>query len=141
MEWKHEVNKVTIRWSVLGLNNPSYLIPRVNTKWLNLVWQTFAAEVAACSEKIILIVQDRAGWHTSKKVKVPTSIVPEFLPPYSPELQPAERLWCLLDEALVNAHFERIEQLEDVLATRCCTLQKMKDEIRNLTNYHSMALK
>lgn len=113
-----------------------YLIPRVNTKWLNLVWQTFAAEVAACSAKIILIVQDRAGWHTSKKVKVPNSIVPEFLPPYSPELQPAERLWCLLDEPLVNAHFERIEQLEDVLATRCCTLQKMPDEIRNLTNYH-----
>jgi len=113
-----------------------YLIPRVNTKWLNLVWQTFALEVSAGSEKIILLVQDRAGWHTSKKVKLPTSILPEFLPPYSPELQPAERLWCLVDEPLVNQHFENIQQLEDVLALRCCVLQKMKDEIRNLTNYH-----
>jgi len=25
MAWKHEVNKVDIRWNVLGLNHPSYL--------------------------------------------------------------------------------------------------------------------
>jgi hypothetical protein len=79
--------------------------------------------------KIILLVQDRAGWHTSKKLSYqPQSY--EFLPPYSPELQPAERLWCLVDEPLVNQHFENIQQLEDVLALRCCVLQKMKDEIR-----------
>jgi hypothetical protein len=106
-----------------------YLIPRVNTKWFNLVVQTFAVEVAACSGKIILLVQDRAGCHTSKS-QVTNLNHPRISPPYSPELQPAERLWCLVDEPLVNAHFEKIEQLEDVLATRCCVLQKMKDEIK-----------
>lgn len=113
-----------------------YLIPRVNTKWLNLVLATFAAEVAASSQKIILLVQDRAGWHTSLHVKLPTGIVTELLPPYSPELQPAERLWSLVDEPLVNEHFESIEQLEDVLAARCCLLQEMTGEIKNLTQYH-----
>jgi hypothetical protein len=28
-----------------------------------------------------------------------------FLPPYSPELQPAERLWSLVDEPVANKHF------------------------------------
>ncbi|MBD2046363.1 IS630 family transposase [Coleofasciculus sp. FACHB-64] len=113
-----------------------YLIPRVNTKWLNLVLTTFATEVGAGDQKIILLVQDRAGWHTSTKVELPTAIICELLPPYSPELQPAERLWSLVDEPLVNEHFESINELEDVLAARCCVLQQMNDEIRNLTNYH-----
>lgn len=87
-------------------------------------------------EKIILLVQDRAGWHTSQKIQLPTGIVGEFLPPYSPELQPAERLWSLLDEPLVTEHFETITQLEDVLAARCCVLQQMSNESKNLTPYH-----
>lgn len=113
-----------------------YLIPRVNTQWFNLVLKTFATDVGADEQKVILLVQDRAGWHTSPKVELPPSIVSEFLPPYSPELQPAERLWSLVDEPLVNQHFETLDALEDVLAARCCVLQQMNDHIRNLTNYH-----
>ncbi len=54
-----------------------------------------------------MLVEDNAGWHSSKKVEVPAGITIEFLPPYSPELQPAERLWHLVDEPLVNQNFER----------------------------------
>lgn len=68
-----------------------YLIPRVNTKWLNLVRETFAAEAGASPQKILLLVQDRAGWHTSSHLELPTAIVIELLPPDSAELQPAER--------------------------------------------------
>jgi uncharacterized coiled-coil protein SlyX len=42
----------------------------------------------------------------------------------------------LVDEPLVNEHLETIEQLEDILADRCCVLQQMSDKIKNLTNYH-----
>jgi len=45
---------------------------------------------------------------------------------YSPELQPAERLWSLVDEPLVNEHFETIEEMEET----------MTNEIKNLTSYH-----
>jgi transposase len=85
---------------------------------------------------IILLVQDRAGWHTSPKVELPAGIIGEFLRPYSPELQPAERLWSLIDEPLVNEHFESQHELEDVLATRCCVLQTMSQEIKNITHYY-----
>ena len=51
-----------------------YLIPRVNTQGLNVVLKTFAAFEEATAEKIILLVQDIAGWHRSAKVKVPTGI-------------------------------------------------------------------
>ena len=112
-----------------------YLIPRVNTKWLNVVYESFAID-AGISAKKVLLVQDNAGWHSSKKVKIPVGITLEFLPAYSPEVQPAERLWSLVDEPLVNRHFETIDEIEELLIKRCNVLSNMKEEIRNLTNYH-----
>jgi hypothetical protein len=55
------------------------------------------------------LVVDRARWHTSEKVVVPEGIFLEYLPPYSPELQPAERLWCLADELKVNKSFDSLD--------------------------------
>lgn len=113
-----------------------YLIPRVNTKWLTLVYESFARDAGISHDRLLLLVQDNAGWHRSQKVKIPVGITLEFLPAYSPELQPAERLWSLVDEPLVNQHFETIDQIEELLIKRCNILTTMKEEIRNLTNYH-----
>jgi transposase len=114
-----------------------YLIPRVNTKWLNVVFENFAKDRQ--QEGInsrALIVEDNAGWHRSKKVELPDLIHIEYLPPYSPELQPAERLWSLVDEPLVNEYFETIDDIEAVLVNRCNVLCEMTKEIKKLTCYH-----
>ncbi len=58
------------------------------------------------------------------------------LPPYSPELQPAERLWVLVDEPLVNAAFETITEIEELVYQRCLRLLKQQQLIRGLTFYH-----
>ncbi len=51
-----------------------YLIPTVNTQWLNVVLKTLTAFEKATAEKIILLVQDIAGWYRSAKVQVPSGI-------------------------------------------------------------------
>jgi transposase len=43
----------------------------------------------------VVLVLDNAGWHSSDKLVAPEGLMLAFLPPYSPELQPAERLWEL----------------------------------------------
>lgn len=83
-----------------------------------------------------MLVEDNAGWHRSKKVEEIEGLKVEFLPPYSPELQPAERLWSLLDEPIVNQSFKTINEIEDLLMKRCNILNDMQEEIKNLTNYH-----
>ena len=115
--------------------NTLYLIPRVNHQWLSLVYQSFGKDVGLSAEKIVLLVQDNAGWHRSQKLEVPDGITLDFLRAYSPELQPAERLWSL-DKPLVNEYFETIEEIEEILITRCQYLEIMTNEIKNLTNYH-----
>jgi hypothetical protein len=41
-----------------------------------------------------VMILDGAGWHHAKQLRLPRRITPLFLPPYSPELKPTERL-CL----------------------------------------------
>lgn len=43
-----------------------------------------------------VLVLDGAGWHRSKELRWPRNITPLFLPPYSPELNPIERLWLYM---------------------------------------------
>jgi transposase len=93
----------------------------------------FARQVGACPSKQIVLVLDRAGWHTSVKLRVPEHVHLIFLPPYSPELQPAEHLWPLTNTALANRHFATIGDLEDVQAQRCVALQHHSDLIRSTT--------
>jgi transposase len=113
------------------------ILPTVNAQAFSLALENFAREVRAGKGKRILLVLDRAGWHTAKKkLKVPEGIHLEFLPSHSPELQPSERLWALSDEAVANQHFERIEDLEEALVRRCVTLGNQPEVIRSYIRYH-----
>jgi len=118
-------------------NRMVYPKPRVNIECLNLVLEQFALQTGAGTSKKILLVMDRAGWHTSDKVILPSGIYVEYLPPYSPEQQRAERLWSVADEPLVNKSFDKIQDLEAVLEERCQILSAtMTEPIKNLTNYY-----
>jgi transposase len=53
------------------------------------------AETIAKGEHVAFVL-DGAGWHNSKTLRVPASITLVPLPPYSPELNPVERVWLHL---------------------------------------------
>lgn len=48
------------------------------------------------------MVLDGAGWHGSKALEVPDNITLLKLPPYSPELNPVERIWLFLRERFLS---------------------------------------
>ena len=96
----------------------------------------FARAAGAGPRKQIVLVLDRAGWHTSVRLQVPEHVHLLFLPPYSPELQPAEHLWLLTNTVLLNRHFATIEELEDTQFARCFELQHRPDVIRSTTSFH-----
>jgi transposase len=112
------------------------ILPAANTELFSMALREFAKEAGAGKDKRILLVVDRAGWHTGGKVEIPEGIHLEFLPSGSPELMPAERLWPLTNEAVANRLFEEIEELEEALVERCVQLLDKPEAIRELTNYH-----
>jgi transposase len=113
------------------------ILPRVDAEAFSVALENFAGEVGAGTSKRVLLVLDQAGWHTAKnKLRVPEGIHLEFLPSHSPELQPAERLWPLSDEAVANRYFEEIEELEEALVERCVALLDQPELIRSYIRYH-----
>jgi transposase len=64
------------------------ILPTVGAQVFSVALENFAREVGAGKSKRIILVVDRAGWHTAKnKLEVPEGIHLEFLPSHSPELQ------------------------------------------------------
>ena len=84
----------------------------------------------------MILAVDQAAFHTSSKVQVPQGVHLLFLPPTSPELQPAERLLPLTNEAVANRSFANLDELETATIDRCRVLLKRRDLIRGLTNFY-----
>jgi transposase len=112
------------------------LMPTVSIPAFNAALQEFASFLGHNHHREVLLLVDRAGWHTSPKVVCPNGLALPFLPPYSPELQPAEHLWQLTDAPLVNRCFDSLDALEQVLIDRCCWLQDQPALVRSTTLFH-----
>lgn len=110
-----------------------WLLPTVSIDCFTCVLAAVAQALGSGPHKQSILVLDGAGWHTSPKVVVPDGLHLVRLPPYSPELQPAERLWTLTNEPLVNRTFDSLAILEEVQALRCLTLQSQPDLIARHT--------
>ncbi len=59
------------------------------------------------------MVLDNGAFHKSKSLIIPENIVLLFLPPYSPELNPAEKVWWLLKREFVCQTFKNMDQLRN----------------------------
>lgn len=95
-------------------NNFSLMLPYVNTECMQLFLSKFSEEIG--NEKVTIIM-DGAGWHKSKTLIIPPNIEIIYLPPYSPELNPVERLWLYIKKAvLYNKIYDTLDDLEKVVA-------------------------
>lgn len=110
---------------------------------MNIALRTFEQEANPTGKKLILLLIDQAGFHTTKKLEIPPSIIFFPLPPHTPELQPAECVWPLLRETIANRTFSTLDALEDMLITRCQWLIKNPEIVRGKVGFEwiSRALK
>lgn len=114
----------------------AWILFYVNRELFNQVLADFAQEFGLGANNRIILAVDRAGWESSKSWEIPEGLHLTFLPSDSPELQPAERLWTLVDEPIAHQSFETRHDLEDVLFHRCQSLLQQPDFIRGLTGFH-----
>jgi DDE superfamily endonuclease len=85
-------------------------LPEANTQAMQLHLEEIAAHIVKGAHGVLLM--DRAGWHTTKKLIVPDNITLLFLPSRSPELNPVENIWQYLRQNwLSNRVFESYEAI------------------------------
>ena len=113
-----------------------YILPQMNTQAFQVVLESFARSIKASQQKHILLVLDNAPWHTSSKLDIPEGIQTVFQPSYSPELQPAERLWQLSDELVANRTPKDLDDLEHRLSLQCERLMQDPERVKAHTLFH-----
>jgi len=57
------------------------------------------------------MVLDNAAFHKAKSLVIPENIKLIFLPPYSPELNPAEKIWAILKRKFTNKVHRSLDEI------------------------------
>jgi hypothetical protein len=103
--------------------------------------EAFARQVGASPTKQIVLVLDRAGWHSSRKLRVPDHLhllLPVLLAAVlarTPTGRAPLGSGPLTNTVLHNRHFATIDELEDAQAQRCVALQAHPELIRSTTRF------
>lgn len=111
------------------------ILPTVNSELMSLALREFQQEVDPEGRKVLLLLLDNAGWHRAKDLQVPPGLLLLHLPPYTPELSPAEPVVPLLREAVANESFPSLEALQERLVERCVYLQEHPEVIRGVAGF------
>lgn len=111
-------------------------MPSVNLSVMQIALAEFAKAQGVGADKQLILLIDGAAWHTSKKLVIPPGIHFVRLPPYTPELQPAEHLWELTDEGLANRHFKTVTALEKAQGDWCLRIsQEQTAQVKTRTRF------
>lgn len=97
-------------------------------------FQVFLNEFSAFEpNEFKIIVLDNGAFHKAKSLKIPENIYLVFLPPYSPELNPAEKMWAIIKRNFTNQLFKSLDQIGDFIANSIKTLSQ--EQIIKACNY------
>jgi hypothetical protein len=112
----------------------SLILPWSDTICMNEYLKKFAEHY---NQYRIILTMDNATWHKSEELDMPENIAPFFLPPYSPELNPAEHLWDYIREQKeFNNHiFNSIDHVSDQLCKVLAEMFGEKEKVKSMTNF------
>jgi putative transposase len=108
------------------------LLPHVDTACLDLFLATMREE---WPDERIGVILDGSGSHRGANVQWPEGVVPLSLPPYSPELNPAEQIFRHLRKRLANEVFASLEAMQERLTRELQRLWAHPKVIVRMTNY------
>lgn len=130
-----------IRQNVVGAVNPadgqlvSLIVPHNDTLVFQAFLDTMANEVSADQGRVILVL-DNASWHKSKSLNW-HHIEAKFLPAYSPDFNPIERLWQhIKSHHLAGFLTKQGSELSDKLFESIRTLLDQPDTLRSVCAIH-----
>jgi len=98
-------------------------------------FQAFLDEFSCLDkEEFKIMIVDNGAFHKAGSLQIPPNIALVFLPPYSPELNPAEKVWWMIKRELKNKCYKTMDHLQKAMDE---AIQKTisKDAIKKLCGY------
>jgi len=115
-------------------NGFALVMPHANTEAMQQFLDRFTATIA--DDEHVVMVLDQAGWHDSRALSVPANVTLMALPPYSPELNPVERVWLYLKERFLSHRLH--DDYEAIVNAACKAWRRLTAQagrIKSLRTY------
>jgi transposase len=109
-------------------------MPYADTAAMQAFLDGFSATIAGDEHAVMIL--DQAGWHGSNALAVPANITLVPLPSYSPELNPAERVWLYLKERFLSHRL--LDDYGAIVTAACDAWNRLRAEagrIKTLCSY------
>ena len=108
------------------------VLPAVSVAAMNDFLRRFSATLPEHEHAVMVL--DGAGWHTGRDLAVPHNVTLLHLPPYSPELNPVERVWLYLRERHLSHRVH--DGYAEIIDALCDAWRKLTPErLRSLCGY------
>jgi transposase len=105
-------------------------LPFADTRAMQLHLDEISRHVAKGAHAVLIL--DRAGWHTTGKLRMPANITAILLPSRAPELNPVENIWQFLRANwLSNRVFETYDAIIDAA---CDAWRRLVDQPETITS-------
>ena len=111
------------------------VLPEVSTAAMGVFLAELARAVPAGTHAALVL--DGAGWHVSEDLTVPPNLTLIHPPPYSPELNPVERVWEYLRDRWLSYRVlaSGYEAVVDAACAAWNALLAEPGRLRSLTNF------
>lgn len=100
----------------------------------NQIFESYLSDFSKLSPKELkIVIIDNAGFHASQNIMVPENVVLVRIPPYTPELNPAEKVWQWMKDKVAMKFYQNIERLQEKITEM---VQELSSEsIKTITGY------
>lgn len=106
-------------------------LPYLNSEMFQIFIDEFSKKYG---DTINIMVVDNGRYHIARALEIPRNVKLIFLPPYSPELNPIERLWQLIKDKLASLGvFKNLEEVGKRVGDILSRLTS--SEVQSITGY------
>jgi hypothetical protein len=111
----------------------SMILPWVDAKLMSIF---LAHSSAQFPDEHCVMLLDGAGWHKANDLVVPANMTLVSLPPYSPELNPAEHVWEYIRENdLRNQLLPDLDRVMDLVESSLRRLHESPELLRSMVAF------
>lgn len=122
----HQVFKSTFLFGAFSpINGAKFLLemPECNANTFQIFLDEFSKQNP---DEFKIITLDNGAFHKAKSLIIPENIALVFLPPYSPELNPAENIWEGLKRTFTNKLHKSLDEVSDFITEALKSLTESK---------------
>jgi transposase len=105
-------------------------MPYCNTE----TFQIFLNEFSKNSpNEFIVLLLDNGAFHKTQKLTIPENIALLFIPPYSPELNPAEKIWWKMKRAFSGKLHKTLKNVSQFIRNEVNIITE--EQVKNICRY------